>query len=112
MPNPWIRKAAALLSTALFVIFLTFDASDAFGQGGVTPYGDYCRDCAAYGYCKKLVSQQEAVKSIENYYKGKKCTVRDVVHKGRFVEAAVYSNGVLVDRVVFDRKTGRLRSIY
>jgi hypothetical protein len=38
--------------------------------------------------------------------------VGHVRHKGRFIEAEIYDRNRLVDKVLFDRKTGRIRSVY
>ena len=35
----------------------------------------------------------------------------NVSHKGRFIEAEVLDNNKQVDKVIFDRKTGRIRSM-
>ena len=77
----------------------------------VTPYGDYCREFTIYGTCKAMLPLKESIAAIENYYRDKGCTVGRVWHKGRFIEAEIYHNNRLVDKVLFDRKTSRIRSI-
>ena len=77
----------------------------------VTPYGDYCKECTTYGICKTILPLKEAVAAIEQYYRDKGCTVGRVRHKGRFIEAEIYQDNRLVDKVLFDRKTSRIRSI-
>ena len=77
----------------------------------VTPYGDYCRECATYGTCKTILPLREAVAAIGQYYRDKGCTVGRIWHKGRFIEAEIYHGNRLVDKVLFDRKTSRIRSI-
>ena len=78
----------------------------------VTPYGGYCKDCAVYGACKEPIKPGEAVRSLRKYYEERGCRLGIVSHKGRFIEAEIFRDGKMVDKVVFDRKTGRLRSIY
>lgn len=96
------------------VIFITLSAAFiAFaGDDTVTPYGDYCKDCANYGICKDVIPPHDAVKSIDRYYREKGYRMGAVYHKGRFIEADIYKKDRQVDKVLFDRKTGRLRSIY
>jgi len=77
----------------------------------VTPYGDYCKECATYGTCKTILPLRDAVEAIVQYYRDKGCTVGRVWHKGRFIEADIYQGNRLVDKVLFDRKTSRIRSI-
>ncbi len=78
----------------------------------VTPYGDFCRRCTRYGVCPRMLSIKEAVEALEAYY-GKK-NLKAVIRStgGRFVMAEILEDGRVVDRIIFDRKTGRVRSIY
>ncbi|MBI5640491.1 MAG: hypothetical protein HZA17_08710 [Nitrospirae bacterium] len=95
----------------LLFSFSVIAASYAEGDK-VTPYGDYCRDCAIYGNCPEIIPPSEAVRAIDRYYRQRGYRVEVVNHKGRFIEAEIYKHGRQVDKVIFDRKTGRLRSIY
>ena len=97
--------------TLITALFLLIGATAHAGEGRVTPYGDYCRQCATYGVCKSILSLKEALAAIETYYSDKGCKVGRVWYKGRFIVAEIYLNNRLVDRVLFDRKTGRIRSI-
>ena len=104
----------------LFIVVLTgILAGDAYAETkkdvpekGVTPYGVLCPLCGEYGYCKKEVKHEEAVRALEKYYKEKGMTVVVTKKEGRFIEADVYKDKDLVDRVVLDCKTGKIRSIY
>ncbi len=78
----------------------------------VTPYGDYYRGCTIYGAGKEIITQQDAVMALVSYYRDKGFRVGTIYHKGRFIEAEIWKNNRQVDKVLFDRKTGRLRSIY
>jgi len=94
--------------TALFLlIWVPADA----GNNRVTPYGDYCKECTTYGTCKSIIPIKEAVAAIGQYYRDKGYTVGRVRHKGRFIEAEIYRDNRLADKVLFDRKTSRIRSI-
>ncbi len=95
------------ITTLFLLIWVPADA----GNNRVTPYGDYCRECTTYGTCKSIIPIKEAVAAIGQYYRDKGCTVGRVRHKGRFIEAEIYRDNRLVDKVLFDRKTSRIRSI-
>ena len=82
------------------------------GEGPVTPYGAYCKDCAVYGSCKEAIPPGEAIQSLKKYYEERGYSLGNVAHKGRFIEAEVLQNSRQVDKVLFDRKTGRIRSMY
>jgi hypothetical protein len=94
------------------VLVIVFSASSAWADGYVTPYGDFCRQCTAYGAGQKMLAPDEAVKALQKYYGKKGCQIGTVSYKGRFVEVEIYKNGKNIDKVLFDRKTGRIRSIY
>jgi len=82
------------------------------GEGPVTPYGAYCKDCAVYGACRESIPPREATQSLRKYYEERGYRLGQVAHKGRFIEAEVLQNNKHVDKVIFDRKTGRIRSMY
>ena len=92
-------------------VFLTTLTASAF-ERVITPYGDYCKECTSYGVCGSVIPVKESVNAISRYYQKKGYTVGNIRHKGRFIEVDVYKDGKQVDKVLFDRKTGRLRSIY
>ncbi len=101
-----------MLNTILTAtIFLTVGLSAHADDGTVTPYGDYCGYCATYGTCKNTLPLKEALDAIESYYREKGYRMGRVHHKERFIEVEIYRNNRLVDKVLFDRKTGRIRSI-
>lgn len=94
-----------LISMAIFSISL-------FAQETRTPYGDYQEWCGAYGVCKDDMSPKDAEIAITRYFSSKGMRVGRIQHRGRFVEAEVYRNGRMMDRIILDRKTGRMRSVY
>jgi hypothetical protein len=92
-------------------LFLSAGLSAHAGQETVTPYGDYCKECTTYGTCKDPIPPKAAINAIGNYYRDRGYTVGRVRHKGRFIEAEIFEDNRLVDKVLFDRKTSRIRSI-
>jgi hypothetical protein len=97
---------------AVFLIMMTVEPLVFAEEGNVTPYGDYCKDCTIYGTCKEVITPRDAVIALQRYYRLKGYRVGTIYHKGRFIEAEIFKNNREVDKVLFDRKTGRLRSIY
>jgi len=78
----------------------------------VTPYGDFCPRCSRYGVGTRPVVHAEAVAAMHAYFHAKGLSIGNVRNMGRFMIADVYQDGKLVDTVIFDRRTGRLRSIF
>jgi len=99
------KKAVPIIFLLLLVGFAYAD------EGMITPYGDNCKKCTIYGTCKAPIPAGKALNAIEQYYRDKGYSVKKVQHKGRFIQAEIYNGHRLVDKVLFDRKTGRIRSI-
>jgi hypothetical protein len=80
----------------------------------VTPYGDFCPNCSVYGvrYKHEAVRHDKAVEAIRAYFAKRGFKIGNVKGLGRFIKVDIYKDRKLVDRIVFDRKTGRIRSIY
>lgn len=113
MKKRYLIAWAALCS----VSFLYFSSVHAERSGKpVTPYGDFCRDCGHYGTCKSPMKDDAAAKAMKDYFRKKGYTVeiekRKGRRKGRFIKAKVKDKNIVVDVIIFDRRTGRMRSIY
>ncbi|MGD1075685.1 MAG: hypothetical protein ABR903_06355 [Thermodesulfovibrionales bacterium] len=103
------RVAHCLLSAVLVL----FAATVSYGaSNSVVPYGDYSQWCSAYGTCKENLGPREAQEAIEGYFASKGLRATNIRYKERFVEAEIYRDNRLIDKILFDRKTGRIRSTY
>jgi hypothetical protein len=105
-------RTPMLIKTLLSAILIMISFSSGNAGDAVTPYGDYCKECTTYGKCKTPLTPKQAIDAIEQYYGDKGYVVKNKQHKGRFVEAEIHDETKLVDKVLFDRHTGRFRSIY
>jgi hypothetical protein len=115
MINDKISKDILMKFRTAFIGILLFFSFASVANGGgkwITPYGDYCGACITYGVCKDVLPTNAAMKALNKYYGEKGYRVGAVQLKGRFMEAEIYMDDIKVDKVLFDRKTGRLRSIY
>jgi hypothetical protein len=79
---------------------------------GVTPYGDFCPRCNSYGVGRRAVTKKAAFHALSAYFSARGFEIRNVRGMGRFLKVDIYKNDALVDRILFDRRTGRIRSIY
>ena len=97
----------------LFTVAYLLTAAAVYAESGtVTPYGDYPEWHSAYGICKESFDRREAEIAIERYFASRGLKAVHMRHKDRFVVADIYKDNRLFDTILFDRKTGRLRSIY
>lgn len=78
----------------------------------VTPYGSYCNRISHYGIHHDMLSDKQVEESLGHYYGEKGLTYEIIKYKGRFVEALVKDGDQIVDKIILDRGTGRIRSIY
>jgi hypothetical protein len=78
----------------------------------VTPYGDNCPRCSDYGTCKSPMGHEEAKGAMLDYYHKKGLSVEIMKKRGRFIKAKIMYKKDVVDIIIFDRHTGRVRSIY
>lgn len=88
------------------------DVSAGENRKHVTPYGDFCKQTSHYGMHKQMLSNKDAEQALQHYF-GKKGLDFEILHnQGRFIKAFIKDNGKVVDTIIFDRHTGRIRSIY
>jgi hypothetical protein len=104
--NNMNRKMLYLVS---LMVFLAIAASGYAAER--TPYGDN-PEGGAYGICNDKLTPEEAEMAIAKYFAARGYRAVHMRHKGRFVEADIYRDNRLYDKILFDRKTGRMRSIY
>lgn len=72
----------------------------------------YGASLTPYGVCEKPMKVHEAYRSLREYFHKRGFTVEMVDQENRFLRVDIYRNENHVDRIILDRKTGRMRSIY
>lgn len=66
-----------------------------------------------YGAKKPVTTKKEARAALEEHYKGKDVKVGEIEEKELYFEAEIFdSKGEVTDKVIIDKRTGRVRSIY
>lgn len=111
------RKMKKLLFATIcaIAVFFSIDSGAAFamnGWGG--PFGGYCRGPAWgwYGARRAVKSAEEARRIVLEYYSGDGIKIGDIRDRRLFYEIEINDkDGVLVDVVIVDKRTGRIRSI-
>jgi hypothetical protein len=103
------------MTLIIISIVLLVSLSDLFAKHNkrqVTPYGDFCPHCTHYGASDSSMSHDDAKKAMLDYYHKKGLTVEIENKRGRFIRAKIKDENKVVDVIIFDRRTGRVRSIY
>jgi hypothetical protein len=66
-----------------------------------------------YGEKKPVTSEKEARAALEEYYRGKDVEIGEITEKELYFEAEILdTKGKVTDKVIIDKRTGRVRSIY
>ena len=87
----------------------------------VVPYGDYCAKCTHYGGESSggegfrhpvVMMSEQAEEALMAYFHDRGMGVQHLLGAGRFIRADVVLGNKVIDTVIFDRRTGRIRSIY
>jgi CO dehydrogenase/acetyl-CoA synthase alpha subunit len=106
-------KIVAVFIVAAFLFLSSYSSVFAGHRGkGITPYGDFCSLCTDYGTCDKPMTNKGAKKAIIDYYHKKGFNVMIETNRGRFIKAKIMKKDNVVDVIIFDRRTGRIRSTY
>lgn len=79
-----------------------------------SPYGTYHKGTAdGYGGKKPVTTKEDALKVLTNYFADKGVKIGQIREKQLFFEADILDkNNNIVDKVIIDKRTGRIRSIY
>ena len=101
-----------MVPAALVLALLRPGLSEAAKAGPrpAVPYGDYCMP--GYGARHGNVRLVNAMKHLRAYYKQRGLEVGMLSHRGAFIRADVYRDGRKVDGIVYDIRTGKIRSVY
>ncbi len=107
-----MRYIPALVISAVLILIPLTETAVRSQVKPVTPYGDFCPSCSKYGNCKETMSHEDAKKALIEYYHKKGLGVQLEKKRGRFIRAKVTDSKKIVDIIIFDRSSGRIRSIY
>ena len=77
-----------------------------------SPYGGYTGS-EGYGEKRPVYTVEDAYSRLKNYFGGKSVTIGEIKEKELFFEAEILDNqNRVVDKVIIDKRTGRIRSIF
>lgn len=99
-----------VIIVSLFIFGSSVYASEA-GKT-VIPYGDFCTKMNRYGVHAEMMDHQASAHALHHYFHKKGVGVRIIERGDRFIKAQIMDEGRVIDTILFDRRTGRMRSIY
>lgn len=111
-------KKAALITLTALLLFASYPASARAGAGDGAAgrakpsvnYGAYCS--MPYGFRQQVAGMVEATEALRAYFAKRGLEVRLLGHDRRFIRADIYDGDEKVDSILFDRLTGKMRSVY
>ena len=106
-------KNAALFS--LFLMMFYFSSLSFADAENASPYGDYKKGAAQTGYGEKkpVNTIEEAREALTEYFAKQDVKIGEIREQILFFEAEIRDkNNNLVDKVIVDKRTGRIRSTY
>lgn len=107
-------KWITAIGMTLMILFGSM-VSDAYAEPKgrhVTPYGDFCPRFTNYGKHRGMLSRENSRTALRDYYGKKGYGVFIEAVQGRFIKAVIVDKKTVVDTILFDRMTGRVRSIH
>jgi len=107
-----MRKAVLF---SLFMTMLYFCSLPFAGAEDASPYGGYKKGTAETGYGEKrpVTTIEEARKALTEYFAKKDVKIGEIGEQELFFEAEIRDKANnLVDKVIVDKRTGRIRSTY
>lgn len=106
-------------SVVLSLLLISLSAAPASAGNapahGPRPYGGYCMGnrWGWYGARTPVNTMEEAKRHFEKYFEGRDVVVGTIVDKGNFFRAEITDTKKnIVDYVIIDKRTGRIRSLY
>lgn len=108
-----MKKLLLLIILLITAIVLPDSNAQAMNGWWDGPYGDYCPMWGSYGARKIVKTAKEAKKILQEYFKNEPVVIGKIKERKLFFEAEIKDkNNNLIDVVIVDRRTGRIRSIY
>ncbi|MDA8339670.1 MAG: hypothetical protein M0Z70_10280 [Nitrospiraceae bacterium] len=108
-----MKKLLLLIILLITAIVLPDSNAQAMNGWWDGPYGDYCPMWGSYGARKPVRTANEAKRILQEYFAPHDVKIGKIKEKEWFFEADIKDkNNNLIDVVIVDKRTGRIRSIY
>ncbi len=110
---PLLIIVALLTALSLPPVLPPVSAEESWRPRGCRPYGDYCpRRHGRYGAKQAVHSREEARTILEDYFRDRELTIGPIAERKWFFRAELRDHeNNLVDIIIIDKRTGRIRSI-
>lgn len=101
------QKCVIVIAAALFLLF------SHLGISAFAPTAVGAADQRSYGEKKGIATAEEALKVLEKHFAKKDIFIGEIIEKELYFEAEIKDQiNTVIDKVIVDKRTGRIRSIY
>ena len=99
---------AAACPAAAMLLLLSMGTSSSAADGQVRKNSQ-----GSYGERQEVATAGDARKVLKKHFAGKNVIIGEITERERYFEAEVMdSRSAVIDKVIIDKHTGRVRSIY
>lgn len=108
-------KLLAVIAPLWLVLSSAARADEDCGSCGRRAYGNYCQGprWGWYGAKDPVKTAKDARERLEQFFEDEDVIVGRITEKQTYFQAEITNpEGQLVDQVIIDKRTGRIRSIY
>ncbi len=103
-----LNKKCLIIIAAAFSV-LSFHLS----LSVLTPTAVEAADETSFGEKKGVTTAEEARKALKKHFEKKDIVIGEIAEKELYFEAEIKDGkNIVIDKVIIDRRTGRIRSIY
>jgi hypothetical protein len=110
--NNMKKELALILAVLLCLILFIKEGYALHDKKTIVPYGDFCDRVSKYGIHRHMLNNKQVRQALKHYFEGKGLDFEIIKSKGRFIKVNIVDKGKAVDTIIFDRHTGRIRSIH
>jgi hypothetical protein len=105
MPIAANHAAVFLPAFDIPAVYAADERDEKYPYGGIKNGG--------YGEKKTVSSKEEALKILRDYFAKKDVKIGEITEREFYYEAEIRDrNNKVIDRVIVDKRTGRIRSVY
>lgn len=109
MNATWKQKCVIVIAAALFAASPHLPGNPRTVFAGTASAADQ----RSYGEKKGIASAEEALQVLKKHFAGKDIVIGEIIEKELYFEAEIKDQkNMVIDKVIVDKRTGRIRSIY
>lgn len=104
-----MQKCVVVVAAAIGILFSPLCISTFTGFSGTASAAAQ----KSYGEKEAVTTAEEAIKALKKHFEKKDIIIGEIIEKELYYETEIRDrNNTVIDKVIVDKRTGRIRSIY